>query len=180
MVTAGPGRSLCVSPAGLRCPGRCHPCLASKLAPGMAQLPGAVSASPRHLLGISSASPQHLLGRVDFPATPSCLSPPSTMEQLPIPSSAFLGVVASLQEAAAWIIPRDCLRGHAHVPDSHQDIWAPSWPPADQRPSCQGAQSFLSQQLSFLPLTSLCFKPLDIPGFGHGYREAPEPSDLHR
>lgn len=132
--TAGHSHSLCVSPARLRCPGCCHPCLASKPAPGMAQLPGAVSESP---------------SQGGFSSHPVLLSPPS-------PQLCFHGsLLASLQEAAAWIIPWDCLRGHPRVPDSHQDTWAPSEPPADQRMCCQGAQPFLSQQLSFLPLPSL-------------------------
>lgn len=44
LVPAGPSCSLCLSPARLRC---CHPCLASRPAPGMAQLPGALLASPQ-------------------------------------------------------------------------------------------------------------------------------------
>lgn len=113
-----------LSPARLRCP-RCHqPCLAFHPAPGMAQ----------------EASPQHLLGKVDFPATllhPACPLPGSNSE----PPALF-----------SWVSLLPCRRQEQGLsPGIASVATKTSRPPADQRASCQGAQSSLSQQSSFLP-----------------------------
>lgn len=70
-----------------------------------------------------------------------------------------MGVVASLQEELSLGIASEAtktsgqLRGHQQIKELPVRELSPS--------SCSSAPSFL-------PLTSLCSKALDIPGFGHG------------